>query len=148
MSLLRWDPFEELEELRESMDRLFEDFFGRRPLRRVRADRWQPAIDMYETDREVVVRAELPGIDPKDVDISISGNVLSLKGESKLEREVNEKDYYRRELRYGAFSRSITLPVDVKAEGAKATFRHGILEVRIPKAEEALPKTIKIEVKE
>lgn len=144
MSLIRWDPLDELASLREPMDRLFEEILGRRP-RFFAPTIWQPAVEIYETMAEVVVRAELPGIDPKDVDITTSDDTLTIKGEAKSEQEEKGSDYVRRELRYGKFLRTVRLPVDVEAEKAKASYRHGILEVRIPKAERAKPKTVKVQ---
>jgi HSP20 family protein len=99
---------------------------------------------MYQTEHEVVVKAALPGIKSEDVDISILGDTLSIRGTSKAETEVNEQDYFRREVRYGTVAREVTLPTGVQANGAQATFENGILTLRIPKAEEAKPKQIKI----
>ncbi|MDR7554833.1 MAG: Hsp20/alpha crystallin family protein [Armatimonadota bacterium] len=147
MSLMRWDPFDDLMSLRESMDRLFEDFFGPRRTRRAMVPAiWEPAVEVYETDTEVVAKVELPGLDPKNVEVTVTPEGLSIKGEHKAEQEEKGRNYYRRELRYGAFQRLIPLPGEVKSEEAKATFRHGILEVRVPKSERARPKTVKVEV--
>ena len=146
MSLIRWDPFDDLASLRESMDKLFEEFFTRRP-DRIRAPVvWQPAIEAYETDGDVVVRAELPGIDPKQVEISVTEDTLTLKGEAKIEQEEKKRNYYRRELRYGSFVRSIALPAGVQGDKASASYRNGILEIKVPKSERAKPKTVKVEV--
>lgn len=145
MSIIRWDPFDEIMSMRESMDRLFEDFFSRRP-RQAGPLVWQPAVEISETDAEVVVKAELPGIDPKHVEVNVADDTLTIKGEAKAEQEEKRRNYYRRELRYGAFQRAIALPVEVKGDEAKATFRHGILEVKVPKAERVRPKPVKIEV--
>jgi HSP20 family protein len=148
MSLIRWDPFDDLASLRESMDKLFEEFFSDRPGRGRRAvpTVWQPAIEAYETDHDVVVRAELPGVDPNQVEITITEDSLTIKGEAKSELEDKRRNYYRRELRYGSFLRSIALPSGVQSDQAKATFKNGILEIRVPKSERAKPKTVKIEV--
>jgi HSP20 family protein len=145
MSIIRWDPFDEIMSMRESMDRLFEDFFSRRP-RQSGPLVWQPAVEIAETDTEVVVKAELPGIDPKHVEVNVTGDTLTIKGEAKAEQEEKRRNYYRRELRYGAFQRAIALPIEVKGDEAKATFRHGILEVKVPKAERVRPKSVKVEV--
>jgi HSP20 family protein len=145
MSIIRWDPFDEIMSMRESMDRLFEDFFSRRP-RQSGPLVWQPAVEISETDAEVVVKAELPGIDPKHVEVNVTGDTLTIKGEAKAEQEEKRRNYYRRELRYGAFQRAIALPIEVKGDEAKATFRHGILEIRVPKAERVRPKSVKVEV--
>lgn len=145
MSIIRWEPFDEMMSMRESMNRLFEDFFARRP-RTAGPLVWQPAIEVFETDTEIVVKAELPGIDPKSVSVNVTSDGLIIKGEAKAEQEEKGRNYYRRELRYGAFQRTIPLPTEVKSEDTKATFRHGILEVKVPKAERVRPKTVKVEV--
>ena len=146
MSLIRWDPFDDLASLRESMDKLFEEFFTRRP-DRIRAPVvWQPAIEAYETDGDVVVRAELPGIDPKQVEISVTEDTLTVKGEARTEQEEKKRNYYRRELRYGSFVRSIALPSGVQGDKASASYKNGILEIKVPKSERAKPKTVKVEV--
>ncbi len=144
MAIRRWEPFSDLMSLREAMDRLFEESFVR-PGRVVPMEyaRIVP-VDVSQTENEVVVKASLPGAKPEDVDISILGDILTIKGESKSEQETKEQDYTRREVRYGAFERQLSLPAPVKAEQAEANFENGILTLRIPKAEEAKPKRIEI----
>ncbi len=144
MSLIRWDPFDELASLRDSMDKLFEAFVTRRPAREMAI--WQPAVEIYETDNEVVVRAELPGIDPKNVDITVTEDTLTIRGEHKVEQENKGRDYLRRELRYGAFLRSLTLPAGVQGDLAKAAYKHGMLEITVPKSVRAKTKAVKVEV--
>lgn len=148
MSMVRWDPFDDLASLRESMDKLFDEFFTRRPEQGGRRMPmvWQPAIEAYEADGDVVVRAELPGIDPNTVEISLSNDTLTIKGEAKSEHEDKGRSYYRRELRYGSFLRSIALPAGVEGDKARATYKNGILEIRVPKSERAKPKSVKVEV--
>ncbi|MBC7262983.1 MAG: Hsp20/alpha crystallin family protein [Chloroflexi bacterium] len=147
-SLIRWEPFSELMSLREAMDRLFEESFVR-----PRADWLQPlwggtlAVDMYETKDEVVVSTAVPGVKPEDIDITITGDTLTIRGETKMEEKVEKENYIRQERRYGAFSRSLTLPAGVVADKAQAHFENGVLTLRIPKAEEAKPKTIKVQAK-
>ncbi len=146
MSIIRWEPFDEMMSMRESMDRLFEDFFSRRP-RTVAPLVWQPAVEIFETENEVVVKAELPGIDPKNVAVTVTADGLTIKGEAKAEQEEKGRNYYRRELRYGSFQRTIPLPTEVvKSDETKATFKNGILEVKVPKAERVRPKSVKVEV--
>jgi len=147
MSMIRWEPFDEMMSMRESMDRLFEDFFSRRP-RTSGPLVWQPALEVFETDSEVVVKAELPGIDPKSVSVTVTVEGLTIKGEAKSEHEDKGRNYYRRELRYGAFQRTIALPNEVKSDETKAVFKHGILEVKIPKAERVRPKTVSVAVED
>jgi len=144
-NLIRWEPAREMMTLREAMDRLFDDAFTR-PLSL--RDGWSaPAIDMYQTEDEVVVRAALPGLKPDDVQINITGDVLHIKGEMKYEEEKKEKAWHMREQRWGAFERSVALPIDVVADKAKAEFENGVLTVTLPKAEEVKPKTINIKAK-
>jgi len=144
-SLVRWEPFSDLISLRDAMDRLFEESFVR-PTSQALAP-WgggELAVDMYEADNNIVVKASTPGVKPEDIDISVVGNTLTIKGETKQEQEVKEENYIRRERRYGSFMRSIPLPVDVNADKAVAEFENGVLTVKIPRAEEATAKTIKI----
>jgi HSP20 family protein len=107
---------------------------------------WPPAVDMFERDNEVVVRAEIPDMSKEDIDISVLGNTLTIQGERKAEEEVKEDDYYCREHSYGKFQRDITLPQGVDAENIKASYKNGILEVVLPKTEEAKPKKIEVAV--
>jgi len=133
--------------LREAMDRLFDDAFTR-PLS-VR-DGWtmaSPSIDMYQTDNEVVVKASIPGLKAEDVQINVSGDVLTLKGEVKQEEERKDKAWHIREHRFGSFERSIALPTDVKSDKAEAMFENGILTITLPKADEVKPRTINIKAK-
>jgi len=145
-NLIRWEPAREMMTLREAMDRLFDDAFTH-PLS-LAGNNWSvPAVDMYQTDNEVVVKAALPGIKPDEVQINVTGEVLSLKGEVKQKEEVKEKAYHIREQRWGMFERSIILPTDVIADKAKADFENGILTITLPKAEEAKPKSITVKAK-
>lgn len=147
-SLIRWEPFRELLSMREAMDRLFEESFLR-PRGRwlVPFDVEALAVDMYETDDKIVVKASLPGVKPEEVDISVTGNTLTIKGETKAEEEVKEENYIRRERRYGAFSRSLSLPTQVEVEKAEAAFENGVLTLSLPKAEAVRPKAIKVKTK-
>ncbi|MCX7796356.1 MAG: Hsp20/alpha crystallin family protein [bacterium] len=154
MALRRWDPFRELESLRREMERLFDEvfertpFFRREPLLETTEEFgrvWTPACDVYETDKEVVVKANLPGVSKDNVEVIVTEDSITIKGQAKEEAEVKEKNYYRRELSYGAFERVIPLPVAVKSDEAKATFKDGILEIRAPK-QEVSPKGRKINI--
>ena len=145
-NLTRWEPVREMMTLREAMDRLFDDAFTR-PLN-LRDGGWSsPAIDMYQTDDEVVVKAALPGFKADEVQINVTGDILTLKGEMKHEEDKQEKAWHIREQRWSTFERSITLPTDVKADKASADFENGILTVMLPKAEEVKPKTISVKAK-
>lgn len=145
-NLIRWEPAREMMTLREAMDRLFDDAFTR-PLSLTSSNWSIPAVDMYQTDNEVVVKAALPGIKADEVQINVTGEVLTIKGETKQESETKEKAYHIREQRWGAFERSIVLPTEVVADKAKADFENGILTITLPKAEEVKPKTISIKTK-
>jgi len=139
--LLVWRPFEELERIRREFDRLMEEFFAKEePVERLFA----PALDVYETDAEVVVKAELPGVKKEDVEVLIRDNNLIIRGEKKEEREEKTEALHRVERVYGKFERVISLPVEVKLEGVKAEFKDGVLEVRFPK--EKTSREAKIEI--
>jgi HSP20 family protein len=148
--LIRWNPVREMVSLRDAMDRLFEESFVRpRGEWPILAGKEQTlALDVYETDENLVVEASLPGMSPDEVDISIVGNTLTIKGEREEHQEKQEEGkYYFRERRYGAFQRSIALPTEVSADKAEATFENGVLKLTLPKAEEAKPKRIEVKVK-
>jgi len=145
-NLIRWEPAREMMTLRDAMDRLFDDAFTR-PLRMYDGQMSIPAVDMYQTDDEVVVKAAVPGAKADDVQINVTGEVLIIKGEIGEKEEVKEKAYHLREQRWGVFERTIALPTDVIADRAKAEFENGILTITLPKAEEVRPKTINIKTK-
>jgi len=149
MAIERWQPFSELMSLRQAMDKLFEDSFVR-PSRALAAlgEVVVPALDVYQTPNEVVVKAALPGLKPEDVSIDITGETLTIKGETKAEQEIEKEDYLYQERHYGAFSRSVVLPSGFKPDNAEATMEDGVLTLTIPKAEEVKPKTIKVKAKE
>jgi HSP20 family protein len=145
---MRWDPFREMSTLRDTMDTLFERGFNR-PWRLIT---WETGdgvfpVDLYETDEDVVVKASLPGVKPEDVDISVSGDVLTIKGESREESEEKKPNFFRQERRYGSFQRVLTLPVRVDADKAGASFEHGVLKLTLPKVAEVRPKTIQVKAK-
>ena len=144
-NLVRWEPFRDLVSLREAMDQLFEESFVR-PQAGALASVGQGslALDMYETDDAVVVKSPIPGIDPDDIDISITGDTLTIKGETKTEEKVEENNYIRRECHYGSFARTVAIPTSVVADKAEAEFENGVLTLTLPKAEEIKPKAIKV----
>lgn len=144
-NLVRWEPFRDLVSLREAMNMLVEDSFVRPSSGwPVSAGSGDLAVDVYETDDDVVVKSAIPGVKPEDIDISLTGDTLTIKGESKFEEKVSEENYIRREMRYGSFSRTMTVPVPVVADKADAEFEDGVLTLTLPKAEEIKPKSIKI----
>lgn len=149
MAIERWHPFTELMSLRQAMDRLFEDSFVR-PSRALEglSEVARPALDIYQSPNEVVMKAALAGVKPNDVNIDITGDTLTIKGESKAEQEVKREDYLYQERRYGAFSRTVILPSGLKSDKAEATMEDGVLTLTIPKAEEVKPKAIKVKAKE
>ena len=149
MAIERWQPFSELMSLRQAMDKLFEDSFVR-PSRGLPApgEVPVPALDIYQTPSDVVVKATLPGLKPEDVTVDISGDMLTIKGETKAEQDIKKDDYLYQERRYGAFSRSVILPTGLKTEKCEATMEDGVLTLSIPKAEQAKPKAIKVKAKE
>jgi HSP20 family protein len=134
----------EMERLRNEMDRLYERFFDWRPLRRFgEAGEW-PSIDMSETEKEILVRADVPGMEAKDIHVSIDGNVLTLRGERKQEKEEKGENFHRVERSYGSFSRSISLPAGVAQDKVKASYKRGILKITLPKTQKESVKKIQV----
>jgi HSP20 family protein len=131
--------------LQEQINRLFNDAFERSG-EESNLTTWAPAVDINETEHELIVKADLPGVDPKDLDIRVENNVLSIRGERKFEKKVNEDNYLRVERAYGSFSRSFSLANTVNPEGIRADYQSGVLTLSIPKREEAKPKQIKVNV--
>jgi len=153
MAIERWRPWDELREMERRMEEMtrYPLMTMRHPLVwwRVPSEElgWTPSVEMYEKDDKFVVRTELPGMKKEEFDISVLGNTLTIKGERKAESEVKDEDYYRCELCYGKFSRSVALPAAVEAKKVEANYENGILEVTLPKAEEAKPKKVEVKVK-
>jgi HSP20 family protein len=151
MAIVRWEPFRDLVTIQDRMNRIFDDAFrgvGRQGSEEDWAlgGSWAPPVDIYEHEGNLVLKAELPGIDPKQVDVRVENNVLTLQGERRLESEVKREHYHRVERAYGTFSRSFTLPNVVDTTNIKAEFKDGVLRVTMPKREEAKPKQISIAV--
>jgi HSP20 family protein len=150
MAIVRWEPFRDLVSLQERMNRLFDESF--RGVARGSGEEdwvsgaWAPAVDIYEQDGNIVLKAELPGIDPKDVDVRVENNILTLRGERKLDNEVKRESYHRVERSYGTFTRSFTLPNMIDTEKIKAEYKDGVLRMILPKKDEAKPKQIAINV--
>lgn len=144
-NITRWDPVGEMVSLRQAMDRLLEDsFVNPTNWRSMNSEQLNPAVDVHETPDELVVTASLPGVKPDDVDITITGQTLSIRGEFKEDEKVQREQYLYRERRFGSFSRQIQLPTRVEGDGAEATFENGLLRLTIPKAEEVKPRQIQI----
>ena len=146
-SLIPWQP-------ERDIDQMFEDFLGRR-LRPFWPERWWPAtgmeittpsVDLYEEKDDIVVKVELPGMEKDNIEVNLTDNRLTIKGEKKKEEEVKKENYYRSERSYGSFIRAVELPRDVQADKIKAVFKNGVLEVRLPKTEEAKKKETKIKI--
>ncbi len=139
LDLVPWRP---MRELRREIDRLFEDFLGERSL--APEMEWTPSVDISETKDAVIIKAELPGLDPKDIDISLRGDILTIKGEKKQEVEEKDENFHRIERRYGFFSRSIPIPAEVDADRIEATYKRGVLRIVLPKKEEAKARQIPV----
>jgi HSP20 family protein len=151
MALMKWSPPKEIERWFEEF---FEEPFFPRSWRKF--PKWRglrelegisPSVDMYDKKDEIVVKAEIPGVEKENINISVMDNTLTIKGEMKKEEEAKEEDYYYSERSYGSFGRMLSLPAKVQADKIKASFKNGILEIHLPKAEESKPKEVKVEVK-
>jgi len=147
MAIVRWEPFRDLLSTQRDFDRLFREAFSPAFGERELSTRtWAPAVDIYENGDNLVLKAELPGVKPEDVELRVEDNTLYLKGERKFEKEVKEENYHRVERSYGTFARSFSLPNTIDSEKVHAEYKDGILTLTMPKKEEAKPKTIKINV--
>ena len=146
MDLIRWNPSNETRALQNRIHRLFDhDFF---PSLRFDDELtmvdWKPAVDIFDNDDSIIIKAELPGVESKDVEVELKDRVLTLKGERSHEKEVKEENYHRKERAFGKFQRSFTLPAEVNADKIKADYKDGILNIEIPKPEEKKPKKINV----
>jgi HSP20 family protein len=146
LDIIPWDRTKSLTRLRKEMDDLWGHFFGDVGFHPFRESIWAPALDVKETKENILVAAELPGLTSKDIEVSISGDLLTLKGEKKQEREEKEESYHLVERRYGSFTRSIRLTAEVDAQNIKASHKDGILTITLPKSEKAKEKQIKINI--
>jgi HSP20 family protein len=145
MAVVRWDPFRDLGLLQDRMNRLFDDAGrGWRNDEPAATTSWSPSVDIFETEGEIVVKAELPGMDRKDITLHLEKNVLSIRGERKFEKETKDENYHRIERSYGNFSRSFSIPATVDEEQIRADYKDGVLKIILPKKEQAKPKQIKI----
>ncbi len=150
MAIVRWEPFRDLLAIQDRMNRIFDESV--RGMNRQGDDdwalggAWAPLVDIYEREGNIELKAELPGVDSKDVDVRVENNVLTLRGERRIDKEVKRESYHRVERAYGSFSRSFTLPSMVDTERIKAEFKEGVLHLTLPKKEEAKPRQISIKV--
>ena len=145
-SMTRWEPFRGLSALQEQVNRLFDDSFTGSRSSQAELASWAPAVDIYETENELVVKADLPDMQEKDIDVRVENNTLTIRGERKFSNEVHEDNYLRVERAYGTFTRSFSLPNTVNSEAIHAEYHNGVLSVRMPKREESKPKQVKISV--
>lgn len=146
MTLVRWRPVRSIINLQDEVSRMFESFFERSSHSMEDGGLWSPATDVSETRDNVVVSVELPGMKKDEIKITEQDNILTIQGEKKQEKEEKDSNYHRLERAYGFFSRSFTLPATIKADQIKASYEHGVLQLSLPKAEEAKPKEIPISV--
>jgi len=147
MTVVQWDPLKELLALKDRMNKIIENAMSRSEYGGAAdAGTWAPAVDIYETAERLVVAAELPGLSPSDIDIRVAGNTLTLRGERKLEKGIQEENYHRIERSYGTFVRSFPLPAGVKASETRAEYRHGILHIEMPKTRDVGQDQVRIPV--
>ena len=144
--LQRFDPFRELSDMQAEINRAFDAYFGVRPRAAVPERAWAPPIDVYETRDDLVVAVELPGVREKDIHLSMTGDVLTLSGQRGIAAEAREENYHRIERWYGTFERHVQLPIPVQGDKIRASYKDGVLEIRLPKLEEAKPREIKIAI--
>jgi HSP20 family protein len=146
MALAPWRPLGELSSLRREMDRLLERFFGEVPSLELPGGTWDPRLDMSETKDTLTIKAELPGLEAKDLEVSVSGDVLTIKGEKKQEKDEKDERRHLVERSYGAFARMVRLPAPVAQDKINASFKNGVLTIRLPKTEEAKQRAIPVNV--
>lgn len=142
--IVRWEPFREITSLRDAMDRMFDEGFWRPPVPFGGWGEGTLALDMYETEDSVVVKTAIPGMKADDLDVSVTGNTLTIRAETTEEEEIKRERYLRRERRHGSYARSVTLPNGLQADKAEADYTDGVLTLTFPKAEDVRPKTIKV----
>ncbi len=147
MAIVKYNPFRDLRAMQEQMNRLLDMAWNREGGEELREGIWQPPVDIYEDENSVVIKAEVPGVDQKEIDIRIEENTLTIRGERKHSQEVKKENYHRVERFYGTFQRSFSLPHTINQEQVKATCEHGVLTITLPKREEKKPKQINVEVK-
>ncbi len=146
-NLMTWDPFREVSTMREDMERLFDSMLGRFPREREQAI-WAPAVDVEETNEAMIIRAELPGMKREDIKVKVAEDMVTISGERKYETEKKERTFHRVERAYGSFQRTIVLPISVQGDKAVASYKTGLLELVLPKAERVKAREITVESKD
>ncbi|MBD1922439.1 Hsp20/alpha crystallin family protein [Microcoleus sp. FACHB-831] len=141
MAVIRWQPFQEIETMRLQMDQMFDELAGSE---RQSATTWKPAIELQDTDENLILRAEIPGVDGKDIDVHVTREAVAISGQHRFEKKAQEKGFFRSEFRYGNFQRVVSLPVAIQNEQAKADFQNGILTLTLPKVTEARRTVVKL----
>ena len=145
-TISRLDPFRGINSLQDQVNRLFDETFSRGRSAESEMGTWAPAVDIYETEQELVLKADLPEVNQQEIDIRIENNMLTIRGERKFHNEVSQDNYLRIERAYGPFTRSFSLPNTINTEAIKADYHNGVLSIRMPKREESRPKQIRIGV--
>jgi HSP20 family protein len=145
-TVTRWDQSRGLTSLQDQVMRLFEDNSTRDRLGHADLATWAPSVDIYETENELVLKADLPDLEEKDIDVRVENNLLTIRGERKFEKDINEDNYLRVERAYGSFTRTFSLPNTLNSESVRAEYRNGVLSLHLAKLEESKPKQIKISV--
>ena len=145
-AITHWDPFRGLTSLQDQVNRLFDGAFTQGRSSQADLATWAPAVDIYESQNELVAQVDLPGVEEKDIDIRLENNMLTIRGERKFEKSVNEDSYLRVERAYGSFTRTFSLPNTVNPESIHANYAHGVLTIHMPKREESKPKQVRINV--
>jgi len=148
MTIVKWDPFRNVAALQDRINRIFDESFSRTADLEddISMSAWKPSVDIYETDEAIILKAELPGIKKEDISVEVKDNILTLKGERAEEKEIKEKNYYRKERAFGTFNRAFNLQHRIQPDKIKARFKDGVLEIEIPKPEEEKPKQITVKV--
>ncbi len=146
MAIQRWDPLRELSSLKNQMDKILETLIGEGE--EIKSGSWVPPVDIYETENEIVIKAEVPGVSQEDIEIKIEDDTLIIRGEKKFARDVEREVYHRAERVYGKFQRSFIIPKSIEKDKIKATLKQGVLTIILPKKEEVKPKEISIQVEE
>jgi HSP20 family protein len=147
MAIVRYNPFRDLRTIQEQMNRLIDLAWNRESGEEIREGAWQPPVDIYEDENSVIIKAELPDVDQKDIEVMIEDNTLMLRGERRQDQSIKKENYHRIERFYGSFQRSFALPLSIDREKVKASCERGILTIILPKREETKPKQINVEVK-